>query len=90
MTKERVAEIIMDKTGITKKEALELYKTLSLEITDKLLKEHTCKLPYLGILKLKRRSQRNGRNPQTGEAIVIPATNTVTFKPSKDLKVKVN
>jgi DNA-binding protein HU-beta len=33
-----------------------------------------------------RRKARKGRNPQTGEAIKIKASNTVRFKPGKALK----
>ena len=33
-----------------------------------------------------RRAERKGRNPQTGEEMIIPAVNTVKFKPSSALK----
>lgn len=43
-------------------------------------------LPGLGKFKASTRAARNGRNPQTGEAIQIPAKNVVTFKISSAVK----
>lgn len=38
----------------------------------------------------KERAARNGRNPQTGKAMKIPASIAVTFKPAAGLKAYVN
>jgi DNA-binding protein HU-beta len=43
----------------------------------------------LGILQVRKRPARNGRNPATGEAIKIKASKKVAFRPSKDLKDRV-
>lgn len=40
----------------------------------------------VGVIKTGQRAARKGRNPQTGEAIDIAASTTVTFKVSKPLK----
>lgn len=47
-------------------------------------------LPHLGKLETRDRKARRGRNPQTGAAIVIPASRTVVFRPGKALKQTVN
>lgn len=47
-------------------------------------------LPHLGKLETRDRKARRGRNPQTGAAIVIPASRTVVFRPGKTLKHIVN
>lgn len=44
-------------------------------------------LPGLGKLKVKARAARKGRNPQTGEAIDIPATRVVVFSPAKGFNI---
>jgi DNA-binding protein HU-beta len=41
----------------------------------------------LGILQVKNRAARMGRNPATGEAIKIEAGKKVAFRASKDLKM---
>jgi DNA-binding protein HU-beta len=43
----------------------------------------------LGILQVRQRPARKGRNPATGEAIKIKASKKVAFRPSKDLKDRV-
>ncbi len=44
-------------------------------------------LPGLGKLKAKERKAREGRNPQNGKPVHIPAKTVVTFGASKELKV---
>ena len=39
---------------------------------------------------MKARAERLGRNPQTGEAVAIPASKSPVFKASKSLKDAVN
>ncbi|MGE6696430.1 HU family DNA-binding protein [Hyphomonas sp. NPDC076900] len=43
----------------------------------------------LGILQVRARPARKGRNPATGETIKIKASKKVAFRPSKDLKDRV-
>ncbi|MEW6697305.1 MAG: HU family DNA-binding protein [Bacillota bacterium] len=43
-------------------------------------------LTGFGTFKIKPRKAREGRNPQTGEVIQIPATTVPVFKPGKVLK----
>ena len=42
--------------------------------------------PGFGTFTVKERSARKGRNPQTGEAIKVKASRTVSFKPAPSLK----
>lgn len=46
--------------------------------------------PGFGTFTKTRRRERRGRNPQTGQPIVIPAQTTVTFTPGQDLKNLLN
>ena len=45
--------------------------------------------PNFGTWTVRRRKARKGRNPQTGSTINIPASKTVGFKPSPELKKSV-
>jgi DNA-binding protein HU-beta len=49
-------------------------------------KDGEYQLHEIGILKVGERPARKGRNPQTGDAIDIPAAKTVKFKVAKVLK----
>ena len=44
----------------------------------------------VGKFSKKLRSERMGNNPMTGEKVVIPASNVVTFKTSKEFKEQLN
>ena len=44
----------------------------------------------LGTFKVKKMPARNARNPKTGEKIALERRNTIHFKPSKELKARVN
>src|SRR5215470_16318025 len=46
--------------------------------------------PAFGTFTKRKRPERTGRNPQTGEAIRIPSTYTVAFSPGQDLKSALN
>jgi DNA-binding protein HU-beta len=47
-------------------------------------------LPGVGQFEVAERAARQGRNPQTGETIAIPASKAVKFKAGKALKDAVN
>lgn len=55
-----------------------------------ILKGEEMKLSNFGVFYKKARLARKGTNPSDGSAIVIPANNTVGFRPSKILKAKLN
>ena len=51
-----------------------------------LVKGNKVRIVGLGIFQVRRREARIGRNPQTGEAVKIKASNKVTFRAGKELK----
>ena len=55
-------------------------------ITKHLKKGSRIRLNGLGILAVKKRAARMGRNPATGEAIKIKASKKVAFRAAKELK----
>ena len=54
--------------------------------TRHLKKGDKIRLTGLGILQVRKRAARMGRNPATGEAIKIKASKKVAFRPAKELK----
>lgn len=59
------------------------------EIGTALANGEKVELPGFGSFYVSARAERNGRNPQTGEALIIPARNAPGFKAGKDLKDRV-
>lgn len=55
-------------------------------ITKSLKKGSRVRVPGLGILQVRKRAARMGRNPATGEPIKIKASKKVAFRAAKELK----
>jgi DNA-binding protein HU-beta len=71
---------------LPKKQALEML-TQTVELVTKHLKKGSrVRLAGLGILQVRKRPARMGRNPATGEAIKIKASKKVAFRAAKELK----
>ena len=84
MTKSQIADHLAGKAGITKKGAAQLwddFATLAYKEA-----KNTFVVPGVGKLVLANRKARMGRNPQTGEAIKIPAKRVVKFRVAKACK----
>jgi len=70
----------------TKKQAQEAVDCVIESITKALKKKDTVTLVGFGTFKVDKRKARKGRNPQTGEAIKIPAKTVVKFRVAKACK----
>lgn len=85
MNKSELIATIAEDGGITKVRAeMALNKVLS-NLADAMEKGERVTLSGFGSFKVVERAEQMGRNPQTGQAIVIPAHNVVKFKPGKHL-----
>jgi DNA-binding protein HU-beta len=71
---------------LPKKQAENLLGELVTLTTRHLKKGDKIRLTGLGILQVKSRGARMGRNPATGEAIQIKASKKIAFRPAKELK----
>ena len=72
--------------GLTTLVAVLLLQNLVVLITKHLKKGERIRIAGLGILQVRKRAARMGRNPATGEAIKIKASKKVAFRAAKDLK----
>ena len=84
MTKSQVIAHLATKTKTTKKVASQFLEEL-VQLSYKQAKNEFV-LPGLGKLKVAQRQQRMGRNPATGESIVIPARKVLKFRIAKAAK----
>jgi integration host factor subunit alpha len=90
MTKADIVEKIYEKVGFSKKESAELVETVFDLIKTTLEDGDKIKIAGFGNFVVKEKSDRRGRNPQTGEEITIVARKILTFKPSQVLKSAIN
>ena len=74
------------KHDMSKKQAEAILNDLVALVVKNLKKGSRLRLTGLGILQVRHRAARMGRNPATGEAIKIKASKKVAFRASKDLK----
>lgn len=90
MTKADIVERISEKTGFSKKESIELVELLFETMKDTIACGENLKISGFGHFTVKEKSDRRGRNPQTGEEITIEARRILTFKPSQLLRLSIN
>ncbi len=90
MTKSDMVEKIYEKIGFSKKESAELVEMVFDIIKSTLEAGEKIKIAGFGNFVVKEKADRRGRNPQTGEEIVISARKILTFKPSQVLKASIN
>ena len=91
MTKADIIQCVHQKHGgLTKDEARELVNLIITILKKALLRDDTITLSLLGTFKLIERAARKGRNPQTGERMMIPAHRSVIWKHSARLEDRLN
>ncbi len=82
--------MVADKTEMSKTDAAAAVDAMLEAITGVLQKGMEVRLVGFGTFHVTRRKEGEGRNPQTGEAIKIPASNQPKFKAGKALKDALN
>ena len=90
MNKADFIQKLADKTGEDKARAEKLYDIFTDIITDALISGEAVKLQDLCIIEVVSRSAREGRNPQTGEKVLIPKSNSLKIKTLTNMKKKLN
>jgi len=90
MNKSELVAAMAEKTELSKKDAEKALKALVDVITEELAKGEKIQLVGFGTFDIAERAAREGRNPQTGEAMKIPASKAPRFKAGKALKDAVN
>ena len=78
------------KVGVSQEKAKELVAALEEVVVEGLINDGKVVFGTLGSLEVKEVAARQGRNPQNGETITIPARNKVAYKQSSKIKEVVN
>jgi integration host factor subunit alpha len=89
LTKDKIAESLIAKYDLSKRDAKELVELFFSEIRSTLEAGTQVKLSGFGNFDLRDKGERPGRNPKTGEDIPIKARRVVTFRPGQKLKSRV-
>lgn len=90
MNKAELVAAIAEKTELSKKDSEKALKAFIDVVTEELTKGEKIQLVGFGTFEVSERKEREGRNPQTGDPMTIPASKTPKFKAGKALKDIVN
>ena len=90
MNKTELVAAIAEKAGLSKKDAEGAVKAFTDTVAEQLKAGEKIQVVGFGTFEVAERAARTGKNPQTGEAIKIPASKAPKFKAGKALKDMVN
>lgn len=90
LTKAKLAKRLHDRIGFTKSDAGDMVDEVLKLIEEALLEGEKVKISGFGNFVVRHKSARRGRNPQTGESIILSQRRVLTFKPSQRLREALN
>lgn len=86
MNKAELVQAIVEKTGLSKKDADMAVKAFTETVIEEVAAGGNVQLVGFGTFMQSERAARQGRNPQSGESIRIPATKVPKFKAGRLFK----
>lgn len=90
MNKTELVAAIAERTELSKKDSEKALKAFVEVVTEELKKGEKIQLVGFGTFEVTQRAAREGRNPQSGAVMKIPASKAAKFKAGKALKDAVN
>lgn len=90
MNKKELVDMVSNERSLTRKDAEMLVDTVFDAITQKVIEGDKVLISGFGTFKVNDRKARKGISPKTQQEMIIPASKTVTFKPSNRLKEAMN
>jgi DNA-binding protein HU-beta len=90
MTKAELIYVVAEKSGLSQADASKALAATLESVTEALKAGDKVALIGFGAFSVSQRVARTGKNPQTGEALAIPASKAAKFKAGQQLKDAVN
>ena len=90
VTRKELAISITEKLGVSHRNAAEIVDNVFASLKSTLVKGESIKLVQFGSLNVRAKSPRRGRNPKTGESMTITKRQMISFRPSKQLRERLN
>ncbi|MDX8414006.1 MAG: integration host factor subunit alpha [Mariprofundales bacterium] len=89
-TKADLVKCVWQRVGLAKSDSAHMVDAVLETIRQTLEQGEDVKLSGFGNFHVRAKSERIGRNPKTGETVMISARKVVTFHPSAKMKAKIN
>lgn len=90
LTRKELAEAVVERLGFSQSACADIVDSVFESMKGFLLSGEPIKIVHFGTFSIRNKSPRNGRNPRTGEAITIKKRQTVSFRPSRQLREELN
>lgn len=90
ITRAHLGEMVYQEVGLSRNESTELLEAVLAEVSNALSRGETVKVSSFGSFSVRQKGQRIGRNPKTGEEVLILPRKVLVFRPSQVLKDRIN
>jgi integration host factor subunit alpha len=90
ITRADLSEAVYQQVGLSRNESAALVETVLEEISDALAEGETVKISSFGSFSVRKKGQRIGRNPKTGEEVPILPRRVLVFRASHVLRDFIN
>jgi nucleoid DNA-binding protein len=89
VTKKEIVRTISEEIGLTQLQTKEIVQKTFNAIVEALVEGGRIELRNFGVFEVKRRAPRKARNPRTGEKVFVAEKYVVTFKPGREMELRV-
>ncbi len=90
ITRAQIGEAVYQEVGLSRNESVELLESVLTQLSDALARGETVKISSFGSFSIRKKGERIGRNPKTGEEVPILPRKVLVFRPSQVLKNRIN
>ena len=90
VTRAQLGEAVYQEIGLSRTESVELIESILKFMSESLERGETLKLSSFGSFSVRKKNKRIGRNPKTGEEVLISPRKVIVFRPSQVLKRRIN
>jgi len=90
VTRAQLTEAVYQEVGLSRNESAELVESVIAEIAHALERGEMVKISSFGSFAVRRKGQRVGRNPKTGQEVPISPRRVLVFRASHALKHQIN
>lgn len=90
VTRKELAVAVNEQLGISQRSSSDIVDSIFAVLKESLVEGESVKLVQFGTLTVRNKAPRRGRNPRTGESMTITKRQMISFRPSKQLRDRLN
>ena len=90
LTRQDIANAVNNQLGLSRNESAELVESVLEELSICFEKGEQVKISSFGTFSVSQKTERVGRNPKSGEEAVITPRRVLSFRPSSQMRERVN